>query len=299
MSNKLELINKIENHINSVRNEPFYTELIGKINEDCEIILHYHHAGFWSIFNKLMNYLLYFKNIKKISFNVIPIESNFYGKDELFSPLFKIYNENSNNQSLLKINAKHYITYELTGYYGNLLHVKNTNWRTQYNQLWNKYIKLTDDIETEFNSIKEQIMNLKHTYKVISISIRHPKIAHEQIYGVMPTLAQYDIEILKLLEKYDNNCVLILATDVYEYEKYFRERYSHITIIHPFSVKAGEYQNEAHNTNYDGNKEIARATLLTVLILSLGDHYIHHNSNMATAALYINPEMESHFLFRK
>jgi len=47
---------------------------------------------------------------------------------------------------------------------------------------------------------------------------------------------------------------------------------------------------------YSGDSENAKTAVETVLVLAKGEHFIFPTSNMATAALYINPNMIPHFL---
>lgn len=293
----ISLIRKMEKyHVSIIMDEEF--KLMNHNSEKgCDIILKYHCAGFWSIFNKLMNYIKYYKNIHSIKYDVIPDVLHFYGNNEIFSNVFEEYIDDSVIATHTVI-ANRYITYEATGYWAGLLHLKESNWRQEYHQLWKKYIILKQSVNTEFQKIKEEIIRQCENKKIISILVRHNSLAHEQPNEKMPEFNQYDMVIQELLEKYNNNVVIILATDVIEAEQYFKNVYNHIQIIHPFSFKAhlnsGE---EAHvNSRFEGDQKMAELAVITVMLLSLGDHFIFPNSNMATAALYINPLMKSHFL---
>jgi hypothetical protein len=233
-----------------------------------------------------MNYLLYYKNVSKISYDVKSNISEFYGTEEIFSHVFEEYNNSISDN--LTINIKNYITYEATGCFANFLHLKKTNWREIYNILWNKYIKIKDSMIVE-KIITEKI--------VISVLIRHNALAHEQPNGRMPTFEQYNDEIQKLLNKYNNNVMILLATDVIEALEYFRRTYDNIELIHIPSIQTSNNTYEAQLVpNYKGSKSNIEISLKTVLLLSKGDHFIFSNSNMSTAVLYINPKIEAHFI---
>jgi len=262
-------------------------QLLKENNENpVHLVLQYHHAGFWSIFNKLMNYLLYYKNICKISYDVRSNVSEFYGNDEIFSHIFEEYNNGITHN--LTINIKNYITYEATGCFANLLHLKESNWREKYNILWNKYIKIKDTMMIE---------NIRSDKIIISVLIRHNALAHEQPNGRMPTFEQYNDKIQKLLNKYNNNVMILLATDVIEALEYFRTTYNNIELIHIPSIQTSNNTFEAQLVpNYKGNKSNIEIALKTVILLSKGHHFIFANSNMSTAVLYINTKIEPHFI---
>jgi len=277
----------------SVKNTNEYEYMLIHKDEPVSICLQYNGAGFWSIFNKLMNYLLYYKNIQKIEFNVTYPSNQqitFYGKENFFNGIFEPYTTPTNN-TLLPIQAINYITYEATGCYANWLHVSDIPWRKTYNELFTKYIKIKpniiEDLDAKYLIPKEK--------KIISILIRHPALAHEQINGRMPSFSQYDNVLKSLLEKYNHNCSIILATDLIEAEEYFKSKYSNYEIIHPFSLKTSIHSSEAQSV-YNGDINLAKIAVQTVLLLSKADDFIFPNSNMATAVLYINPSLTPHFL---
>jgi hypothetical protein len=276
----------------SVKNEREYNLMMANKDKPVKIILKHSSAGFWSIFNKLMNYLIYYTNIQSIEFDVLyPSNTSnlFYGKDNFFTRVFESY-DNKSEEELTTVVANNYITYEATGCYANWLHVSGDSWREKYNTVFKRYINIRPEISNLYS------YNVPKDKKKISLLIRHPALSHEQINGRMPLLSQYDTVIESLLIKYNNDCIFILATDLIEAELYFRNKYSNYTIIHPFSVKTSNNTNEAQSVLYNGGEDLAKIAVQTVLLLAMGDDFIFPNSNMATAALYINPSMTSHYL---
>ena len=287
----LENLKKRTIHAHSVNNDIEYSSMLNNKDTPVHIVLEHSNAGFWSIFNKLMNYLIYYNTIRKIDFNVTyPPNSRFtfYGNENYFSKVFEPYSVET-EEHLLKINAVNYITYEATGSYANWLHVSQGQWRQTYHEVFKKYIKIRPEILSELPAIPNEL-------KKISLLIRHPALSHEQINGKMPTFNQYDSVIESLLRKYNNDCIFILATDLLEAEQHFKSKYSNYRIIHPFSVKTSLHASEAQQTVYNGPNDLAKIAVQTVYLLSMGDDFIFPNSNMATAALYINPKMTAHYL---
>jgi hypothetical protein len=276
----------------SVKNEGEYNLMLANKDKPVKIILKYSSAGFWSIFNKLMNYLIYYNNIKSIKYDVSytsNVNNLFYGRENFFGRVFEPYDTNPSEELTIVV-ANSYITYEATGCYANWLHVSEDRWREKYNSIFKKYINIRPEISNL------DFYNVPKDKKKISLLIRHPALSHEQINGRMPLFSQYDTVIQLLLNKYNNECVFILATDLIEAEQYFKEKYSNYTIIHPFSVKTSKNTNEAQSVPYNGNEDLAKIAVQTVLLLAMGDDFIFPNSNMATAALYINPSMTAHYL---
>ena len=266
---------------------PQYAHMEAHSEKNVHIILHYNYAGFWSIFNKLMNYLVYYPHIGKITYTYThsPSIHNFYGDFNFFDTVLLSYD--SGKENLFIVDAKDYITFEATGSYANWLHVGEQSWRHKYHALFMKYIRIQPSV---LAMVDAYIFPKK---PLISILIRHPALRHEQIYDRMPTLEEYDTVIGGLLKEY-GSCAFILATDVEEAHAHFTKKYAEYDIIHPFSIKTSMFEEEAQQVK-QGN-DMAKVAVATVLALAKGDHFIFPNSNMATAALYINPHMKAHFL---
>jgi len=269
----------------SVFNREEYTTMLHYKDIPVHIILTYSYAGFWSIFNKLMNYLAYYPNVQRISYSVFSSENTFYGNSNIFD-VFLPYGE---GDSIHKVYANNYITYELTGCFANWIHVTKDTWRMKYNELFTKYIQISPSIQLDLESY-----SIPKDKTILSILIRHPELSHEQINGRMPSLDQYDTAIDSLLEIH-KDCFFIFATDVEEAYAHFVKKYGHFGYIHPHSSKTSCLQAPPIMKS-SGSVDHSRIALLTVLLLARGHHFIFPNSNMATAALYINPKMKSHYL---
>ena len=275
-------LERITYQAHSVYNEPHYSKMLTDNQKPVRIILLHSHAGFWSIFNKLMNYLLYYKDIRAIEFNTSNTVSAFYGNKDFFSEIFETYDKGGGTV----VEASGYLTYEATGCYASWLHLSLSNWRNTYNELFNKYIKIRPEITSRLDKYDLS------SSKKISVLIRHPALSKEQPRGKMPSFEQYD-EVLQPLLTQDS--VIILATDVLEAYEYFLGKYKNHRIIHPSSLKTTTRQKESQFV-FSGDSENAKIAVETVLLLAKGDHFIFPNSNMATAALYINPNIIPHFL---
>lgn len=267
----------------------------------CELVIKKHSAGFWSNFNKVINNLTYYNKIKKITYDVKATTPDFYGDGDIFGNVFEEYISNEyNNYDSKEIIIDAYIDFKSTGYLSNGLHLQDDqSWRINYNILWNKYIKLKPSIEIEWENMKNNVYNKAGNKKIISFLIRHPVLAGEQINYNMPEFSDYDEVINMLLNKYNNNCIFIFCTDLIEAFNYFNTKYEEYIIINPSSTKSHNYENESSRNSHISvinSEENVKNAVLNVLMLSLGDHFIFPNSNMATAVLYINTNIIPHFL---
>jgi hypothetical protein len=281
-------------HAHSVNNEQEYQRMLINCDKPCYIRLKNSNAGFWSIFNKLMNYLLYYKNIRRIDFDSLYLNSSFKDAFDIIS------NEPTSNEYLYEINANTYITYEATGCYANWLHISKQDWRKKYNTLFNTHFRMSQLVKNELLLYEAQLKNIKDK-KIISILFRHKALSHEQINGKMPEYHQYDSIIEKILKENNNNCAFILATDVIEAELYFKNKYAMYDLIHPYSTKTSQSSHQESHTISSAHfhKNMAVVAASTVFLLSKGDYFIYPNSNMATAVLYINTTIIPCFLIGK
>lgn len=256
------------------------------------LVLKYHGAGFWSIFNKLMNHIHAYQPIYKITWDVYS-PWNTYGQGEMMSKVFEPYEDSDYaDYDIQEIICDGYITEELTGKEAANLYVPPYFWRREYNDYWMKYIKLRPEVLAKCMQFK-LILDSMEKRRVISLLVRHPALSFEQPNGRMPTFAQYD-EVIEQLKFHPDEDILLCMTDLQEAFDYFSEKYGD-AIVFPPTDRSSQTQGEAF-TRKQGDESSTMNALCIALNLSFGHHLIHHTSNIATAALYINPEIQSHFL---
>jgi len=259
------------------------------------LILQNPSGGIFSTFNKLLNYFIELDNIYKITWNVY---SQFYSDDECFSKIFKnYYNSDYENFEKKDIICDYNNNYRFTGVDAHYLYIPNgtekynvpNNWRIKINNYWKKYITLQDDIVSKFNEFKVFINSYEKT-NIITMLIRHPDHGREQINNKQPSLEQFENKMNNL---YDSNSLVICLTDSIEAYTYFSNKYNYI--IFPDTERT--YANETQPVILTCKRESKiKEGLLSTLYLTLGNHFIHSVSNMSTAVLYINPDIESHYL---
>lgn len=256
------------------------------------LVLKYHGAGFWSIFNKLMNHIHVYQPLYKITWDVYS-PWNTYGQGEVMSKVFEPYEDpHYANYEIQEVVCDAYISEELTGKQAAVLYQAPYDWRLEYNGYWTKYIHLRPEVLAKCRQMK-QILECMEKKRILSMLIRHPALSFEQPNGRMPSFEQYD-DVIQGLQFNPQEDLLVCMTDLQEAYEYFSDKYGDAIVFPPTDRSSGK-EGEAF-TSKQGDESSALNALCIALNLSYGDHLIHHTSNIATAALYINPTMQSHFL---
>lgn len=290
MNISLHEIQQWASRLGHVNNRAEYEQMLQNKEKHVTLVLYGHNAGTMSIFNKLMNYLHHYPHVENIQLKYIHKDRN------VLKDILEEYTSDYKGDTT-RIDMRNYISYEQTGTHANLIYLSDPSWRKIFNNLFTKYIRFSPSFIHDFEPYQESINTIRtKNKKVIGMLIRHPALSHEQIRGRMPSYNQYDDKIKSLLEKYDNKCAFILCTDVLEAEQYFKQKYSSYDIIHPYSMKSSQKSRDEAHTICDDKCEITKIAFLTVLLLSKCDDFIFPNSNMASVVLYMNPNIEAHFL---
>ena len=264
------------------------------------LVLYYHGAGFFSIFNKLMNFLQTYSPVYKIVWNV-HCPWNHYGDGEIMSQVFEPYeNKKYKDYQHITVSCEKYLDGTLTGQAAHALYTTETckqhnlsvNWRQELHNLFFSYIQIKQHILQQVSQFKAYLKTLPD-HVVVTVLVRHPILACEQPHNKMPSFEQYDNKIASIQQNVGKPLKLIFLTDHQEAYVYFRTKYP--TANFPPVDRASSLEQEAHTVKVRTSLSIDQA-LLSVLYLALGQHFIHPTSNMATAVLYINSKCTNHFL---
>jgi hypothetical protein len=264
------------------------------------LILKYHAAGFWSIFNKLMNYLHHYEPIYKITWDVHS-PFNTYGEGEIMGRIFEPYvNPAYETYDIEDIICDGYMNEIITGKQAANLYTEVSReennipetWRMDLNKLWTEHIHIKKSLLEQFSLFKEFIESLEKKI-IICMLVRHPALRFEQPNGKMPEFQQYD-EVIRKISPSLENTLIICMTDLQEAYEYFSEKYGDCILFPPTDRSSSE-SGEPH-TSKQGHENSAAHALCVALNLSIGHHFIHHTSNISTAVLYINPCIQNHFV---
>jgi len=273
------------------------------------LIMRYHDAGLFSIINKLMNYLQTYKPIYKISWEVYSNQdsygesNNYYGEGEILGKLFEPYiNTEYKDYNIIDIECYAYVNQNMTGTPGNYIYTNegcinqniSVDWRYEFNTFWNTYIKIKPDLQIKIDKIKNEIKS-KNKSKVITILVRHDYLKREQLYYKLPSYDIYDDTINTITNNDLDDTLLICCTAVKEAYNHFSKKYENNSIIIPECNRTSNSESESHRIPNQTDNDLYEA-FLTVIYLSVGDYFIHPNSNMSTAVIFINPKINNIFL---
>ena len=255
------------------------------------IIVKQHEGGFFSNFNKVISFLEKNSNTEKITWDLKgqPFGAFAFSCGEVFSHLFLPYNTNKayDQEEILR----EYIDQRHTGKNAHDCYTGNQDWRLSLNQTYRKYITPTEFLHNKIKQVDELFVQISNKQK-IGILKRNDLLKCEQQQNKMPDLLSYSNEIKKI---YTKDSVLVLSVDNTTDLNFFKNKYKP-TIFSPIIRRTNVTTDvEPHFT--PGTHIDAATIFLDVYMLSKCDYFIHPVSNMATAALYLNPKLVSRYLF--
>lgn len=249
----------------------------------------HHEGGFFSNFNKVITHLTHSADVSKVTWNLRgqPFGAFAYNCNEVFSNLFECYDEGKDIKSKIIISRFEQLQY--TGKNAHNLYIGNTNWRNKLFNTYSKYIKPTKLLQDSINVIDSSFDN-KNTIK-IGILKRNQLLKCEQSNNIMPSVERYMDNILRISG--DKTCVLSVdnMTDLatFKTNKNFK-------VVYSANIKRTTRDTDMEPHFLPGTIQDALYYFMDVYMLSKCDYLIHPVSNMATAALYLNPNLKSIYL---
>jgi hypothetical protein len=268
------------------------------------VLVYSYGAGFFSLFNKLFGYIEKYSPIAAVSFQVYnPFKA--YGEGEIFSKVFAPYvNPAYLDHEIEVIECFRYCDEKLTGRTASRLYTEESclqnnisrNWRQELHAVWKTYYQIHNkSILQKFYRFVEQMNEYRLQGKrIVTFLLRHPALAVEQENNKLPSVEMYDEAILKQAKGDLSSVVLVCLTDSQEAYHHFSETYKNTQIVFPEVER--RWAHETDSTYNPGGDEKIEMAMLSVLYLSVGDHFIHPVSNMATAVLLINPYISNTYL---
>jgi len=262
-------------------------------NSNTKLILKANIGGFFSNFNKLINYLTDHKDIVEIEYDVRATDIGntlpFINKgEELFNKLFIPYTENKTIENT--IIGENYENYNIT--YTSAINNYNENrYKLQpYHDSFVKYIKIKPHLQERLTKMVHDLRS--DCTQVIGIFVRSSWLSTEQPSGKMPARDDY-INAIKNIDTNSKKTKYFLRIDNDDDLKFYQEQF-----------------NPHYNTNISRSKDNTRDSLhishdqyltledlentyLEVALLSYCDILVHCVSNMATASLYMNMNQKS------
>lgn len=257
------------------------------------LIVHQHEGGFFSNFNKVITFLESHPEISKITWNLQgqPFGAFAYDCGEVFSKLFISYDENHDFYLEKTYILSEYVDQRYTGRKAHDMYLGDNTWRDMMYQAVIKYIKPTPFLTSRLIQARQVFKQIGKRPK-IGILRRNELLKCEQHNNSMPVFEQYKLAISQLnLE----NPVYVFSVDNLEDLGSFKELYK--PHIHSLNIRRTQKNTDMEPHFLPGTAADAAAVFMDVHMLAQCDYFIHPVSNMATAALYMNPKLNSVYLY--
>ena len=249
-------------------------------------------GGFFSQFNQTIQGLVhYYDIINQVEWNMHDVSAFCYNNDDNFRPLFVEYNNNIPSRETKIVDA--YIDVSFTAHFAaDKYTCVDQKWRDTYYKAYKKFIKHTDLVDSTFEEIYQKQFQMYKDVPKIGILIRNNHLSTEQPNRVSPTKEQYIDAINSFNLK---EFVVVCAIDNNEDLNYFKDKYN-IIYNKNTTRTATAYDLESHRNGSVLNVKDTINHYLEGVALSKCDYFIHPVSNVATAALYMNPSLKNLFL---
>lgn len=247
-------------------------------------------AGMFSNLNRIVTYLYFTPNIKKIEWSMYGSNKGCMGYDisgEMFSLIFKD-NTNIDDSSILSknvcLNWGEWTPNRITGNDASLYYGTNRDKLEPYSKTFHRYFKLQDNIKELINS---KISELHTGYSdVIGVIVRNSgnnALANEQLKKRMPTQNEY-IEAINKVSRLNQR--YFFCIDNKEDLDFFKERYPNCYYTN-IRRSISKNDSEPHKKTLGSINDLID-TFIEIYLCSSCHTLIHCVTNMATTSLYIN-----------
>jgi len=257
------------------------------------IIFESHPAGFFSNFNKIITTLLLNEdNVQEIIWQMSGPGMQQYRCGEVFSKLFLPFN----NKETVATETLHIQLYPDTTYTAH--HVidvyKNPcqEWRKKLNRIYTKYIKFTNFLDNAWQNVFAHQFDIYNSVPKVGILISNKALEAQQPKKIMPDRTAY-IGCINALNL--KNYAVVCAIDNRQDLNFFNSNYKCVYNEHISRTNTVD-EPESHLHNSQLTCIDAAFHFLEAFALSKCDYIIHPVSNIATAAMYMNPTAKNIFI---
>lgn len=265
-----------------------------------DIIFHENMGGLFSVFNKLMTFLYYNETpISSIRWQVNGRHMMTYHVDELFSHLFKQYNNPQYPRPSCTVHIGHYTSATFTGVDIHHMYKRTDNeWKTKMHDLFKKHVVYTEQFDNmlaaENACLQNYISSLGFSpTHIVSILFRNHKLFVEQPMKRMPNYEEYMAEISKFdLDK----TVFIISADNEADLAWCKSQVKYS--FNQANIRRSKTAHDEEIHTHSGTVHDAYMSYADVYLLSKGTDFIHPISNMATAVYFMNPDIQCIYLWR-
>ncbi len=253
------------------------------------VIFNQHEGGFFSNFNKVVTHLAHTEDVSRVTWNLKgqPYGAFAYECEELFSNLFEQYNTEKQISNTSIVTDFKYLNY--TGKNTHDLYLGENTWRYNLNEVYKKYFHPTKILQDAINTVDSYFSKIEGVK--VGILKRNQLLKCEQVSNCMPCVDSY-LNMLKSIDSV-NLCVLSIDnnTDLNLFKTTIDTKITYSTGIRRTNKDTDTEPHFTPSSIYD-----AINYFIDVYMLSKCNYLIHPVSNMATAALYFNPNLKSVYL---
>lgn len=180
-----------------------------------------------------------------------------------------------------------YPDYSITGGAAGKLYQSGDEWREKYHQAWKRFRVKPELLEA---AARFALRHWGVSSDVVAVLIRCTEHSREQLSGISQPLDEYAKAFERIRKP---KAILHVMSGDKESLVWFEERFPRVTYVGSVTRVPTRDIDLSLQPQTRGD---AMQCLVEVLLLSRARALIHPVSNMATAALYINPQLESVYL---
>jgi len=163
----------------------------------------------------------------------------------------------------------------------------NPFWRRRFHQLFSRYITVQPHLAARIEAIFHARMAGKFC---VGVHYRDPRHAHECPNPMPPP--EVFVQRVRALLKAQSNPAIFLATDFEPAVAAFQAAFGNSLVLQPSVCRAdAQSPDQMHHMTEDPSLLLGEQVLIDCLLLARCHVLLHVNSNIATAALYMNPRM--------
>ena len=179
----------------------------------------------------------------------------------------------------------------MTGRHAYAMHKLDRHWQRDYHEIYKRYIRLRPAILEGVEEIHRADMA---GHYCVGAHYRHPAFGIQTLHPIPPP-ETFVLWVRRLLP--DNRpWKVILATDFEPAVVIFRSAFGNRLVLQPAVRRsAGLAEGHVHHGNREPSLALGEQVLTDCLLLSRCKSLVHINSNVATAAGYINPALKMVF----
>ena len=247
-----------------------------------------HNAGLFSLINNVITCMELFDSVA-VDWHDVP---NYAYDGNLWDALFAPLPTPPLDEAGEVVIVKDYPDFKYTGGAAAALYESGDEWRYRLYALWLKLMP-SSEVRLQLRRFRLNYVALDVAPHLVTVLVSSDYHAAEQAGGKSQSLEDYDAAIRANLRP---DSALFIACGAKDTEYWFRARFPQAIFTDARRTETRATDSIIHLNGEKLTVRDAQDCLIDVLLLAMGNVFIHPVSNMATAALYMNPSMKSVYL---